>query len=61
MSGYYPLGAENDPRAPYNQKDDDWCEEDEDEDFSIFDDYNEIADKEAQFKMLNNKQITNKK
>lgn len=24
-SGCYPLGAENDPKAPYNQSDDDIC------------------------------------
>lgn len=30
-SGYYPPGAENDPRAPWNQTDDEWDEGDEPE------------------------------
>lgn len=28
-SGYYPPGAEHDPRAPYNQSEDDWGDDDE--------------------------------
>ena len=43
-SGYYPPGAEFDPRAPYNQPDDDYedeCPSDDYDDHEPEDDYDE--------------------